>query len=532
MKWWPTGIQACTHAAVMAQLVIDGVSYGFHGFFVQLRDDKGQCMPGIEIGEIGPKFDPEHNYIGYCRFSNVRIPRFNMFAKNQQVTREGEYMPAAPKLSKFKYISMMSTRVAFVGMSAQSVAKTAVIATRYACVRHQGFKDTTAENPLALGENRVIEYKMQQYRAFRAIGLGYMFHFTSRWIGDYLARVQKEVSAGNEAAADELPELHASCAGLKVWATLYAHEAMEDMRRSCGGQGFLRSSALGDIVTEFGVAVTGEGEQVILSLQVARYLIKAVSEQRAGRPLAGTVTYLEGASTASKPDFSPGFAGDRLEQLVQLYKERARHFTLQLESRFLAARNVGKSFDQALNHVAVAAYKASETHCVFIFARNFLLALDQYVKDPAIMAALRRVAELVLLQLMREHAGDWLETLTFEQLGHVQDRIDQLLAEVRPDCIGLTDGFGFSDGALKNSTLGRYDGNVYEAIYERAKQSPLNSPGKPMVAWEHFKEVLDLDFLREGMRTQRVTGSPASLGAPVHGGRGDLVAAATTASKL
>merc|ERR1719183_1340337 len=46
MKWWPTGIQACTHAAVMAQLVIDGISYGFHGFFVQLRDDNGLCMPG------------------------------------------------------------------------------------------------------------------------------------------------------------------------------------------------------------------------------------------------------------------------------------------------------------------------------------------------------------------------------------------------------------------------------------------------------------------------------------------------------
>merc|ERR1719440_2316912 len=32
LKWWPTGIYCCTHGAVMANLVIDGKSYGFHGF--------------------------------------------------------------------------------------------------------------------------------------------------------------------------------------------------------------------------------------------------------------------------------------------------------------------------------------------------------------------------------------------------------------------------------------------------------------------------------------------------------------------
>ena len=33
-----------------------------------------------------PKIDQLHNYIGFCRFDHVRVPRFNLFAKNQQAT--------------------------------------------------------------------------------------------------------------------------------------------------------------------------------------------------------------------------------------------------------------------------------------------------------------------------------------------------------------------------------------------------------------------------------------------------------------
>ena len=44
---------------------------------------------------------------------------------------------------------------------------------------------------------------------------------------------------------------------------------------------------------------------------------------------------------------------------------------------------------------------------------------------------------------------------------------------IRPDVIGLTDAFDIPDRTLA-STIGRYDGNVYEALYEAAKKSSLN----------------------------------------------------------
>ena len=44
-----------THAVVYAQLLINGAEYGVHVFFLQLRDENMEPLPGIEVGDIGTK---------------------------------------------------------------------------------------------------------------------------------------------------------------------------------------------------------------------------------------------------------------------------------------------------------------------------------------------------------------------------------------------------------------------------------------------------------------------------------------------
>lgn len=57
-RWWPGGLgKASTHAVLMARLVIKGKDYGQHAFMVQLRrQDNHMPLPGITVGDIGPKF--------------------------------------------------------------------------------------------------------------------------------------------------------------------------------------------------------------------------------------------------------------------------------------------------------------------------------------------------------------------------------------------------------------------------------------------------------------------------------------------
>ena len=63
--------------------------------------------------------------------------------------------------------------------------------------------------------------------------------------------------------------------------------------------------------------------------------------------------------------------------------------------------------------------------------------------------------------------------LNVPQLAQITQRIKALLADIRPNAVALVDSFDYRDETL-NSVLGRYDGNVYESMFEWAKKSPLN----------------------------------------------------------
>lgn len=75
MKWWPGGLgKSATHCALYAQLIVGGAEVGFHTFLLQLRDDTHRPLPGITLGEIGPKFGDNMVETGFLRLDGVRIP--------------------------------------------------------------------------------------------------------------------------------------------------------------------------------------------------------------------------------------------------------------------------------------------------------------------------------------------------------------------------------------------------------------------------------------------------------------------------
>jgi len=507
IKWWPTAMYACTHGVVFAQLHIAGKNYGFHGFMVQFRDDKGRTMPGVEVGEIGPKIDGKNANIGYARFTHVRVPHFNMFSRNQQVTRDGTYVAAPPKLSKFKYIGMMTIRVGMVGGAYYDIARASTIAVRYLCIRQQGFKDSQAEDPFSKGESAVLDYKLHQYRVFKAVALAYMFNWNIHYVNTFLRHVRDGIMKGDESAADQLPELHATMSGMKAFCTTIAHREVEALRRSCGGQGFLRASGIGDAIGAAAEPVTAEGEHVILALQLARFLIKSVQQTHVDGTVMGSVKYLleqpltkDAVGEASSALTTTVDSQKAATFLVSLLRDRARNQAFKLEAAFSKAISQGLIFDEALNKVMILAYKAAECHTHYVLARNSLEVVCNRPESP-IRKALLRLFELACLQQVWDQSGDFINILDENVTDKLLERINLLLEEIRPDAVALVDGFGIPDSSLK-STLGGYDGNVYEAIYGAAKQSPLNQ-SDTMIGWDKLSQVIDLDFVRQGMSEQR-----------------------------
>ena len=152
--------------------------------------------------------------------------------------------------------------------------------------------------------------------------------------------------------------------------------------------------------------VTVEGEQVILSLQTARFLIKAVHEvgEVSGADAAETVRYLTADAT---PPSRKDRGLNTPEGIVQWLGARARTLAQRLTVQVDAEVASGVDFGAALNSRAVLAYRASEAHVMYVMLDNNLKAIEKYFGDkPAIQRVMVRLMELYGLQEIGENAGD------------------------------------------------------------------------------------------------------------------------------
>lgn len=63
-------------ALVYASLYVDGKKLGVHPFMVPIRhSETHRPLPGVTVGDIGPKWGYHSKDNGYLAFNHVRIPR-------------------------------------------------------------------------------------------------------------------------------------------------------------------------------------------------------------------------------------------------------------------------------------------------------------------------------------------------------------------------------------------------------------------------------------------------------------------------
>ncbi|XP_063739385.1 peroxisomal acyl-coenzyme A oxidase 1 isoform X3 [Eleginops maclovinus] len=471
IKWWPGGLgKTSNHAIVLAQLYTLGNCHGLHAFIVPIRDMNTHVpLPGIVVGDIGPKFGFSEVDNGFLKLENVRLPRENMLMKYAKVEPDGTYVK--PPSAKLTYGTMVFIRSLIVGESARSLSKASTIAIRYSSVRHQS--EIRAGEP----EPQILDYQTQQYKLFPLLATAYAFTFVGQYMRETYHRISGDISDGD---FSELPELHALCAGLKAFTTWTANAGIEVCRMSCGGHGYSRSSALPDIYVEFTPACTYEGENTVMMLQTARYLVKSYRHAKEGQQLSGTVSYLNDANlqrvqpqpVAARPTVVDI---NDLASLVEVYKQRA---AILVE---LAAKSIQQELqrrkcqEDAWNNSSIDLVRASDAHCHYVVVKLFTDKLGE-IGDTAIHSVLSTLALLYALHGIKNNSGDFLQAglLSVPQVLQISVRVKELLSQLRPNAVALVDSFDINDKIL-NSVLGRYDGNVYEHLFDWARRSPLNA---------------------------------------------------------
>uniref|UniRef100_A0A1A8LU44 Acyl-coenzyme A oxidase n=1 Tax=Nothobranchius pienaari TaxID=704102 RepID=A0A1A8LU44_9TELE len=471
IKWWPGGLgKSSNHAIVIAQLYSLGNCHGLHAFIVPIRDmSTHQPLPGIVVGDIGPKFGFSEVDNGFLKLENVRIPRENMLMKYAKVEADGSYVK--PPSSKLTYGTMVFVRSIIVGESARALAKSTTIAIRYSAVRHQS--EIRPGEP----EPQILDYQTQQYKLFPLLATAYAFSF----VGQYMSKIYHRISGDiNDGDFSELPELHALSAGLKAFTTWVANSGIEVCRMSCGGHGYSRSSALPDIYVAFTPTCTYEGENTVMMLQTARYLVKSYRQAKEGQQLSGIVSYLNESqnrrlqpqAVAAQP---PVVDVNDLSSLVEVYKQRAAILVEMAAKSIHQELQRGKSQEDAWNGSAIELVRASDAHCHYVVVKVFSEKLGE-VGDTAIHSVLSTLALLYAMHGITENSGDFLLAglLSAPQVLQISVRIKELLSQLRPNAVALVDAFDIHDKKL-NSVLGRFDGNVYENMFEWARRSPLNA---------------------------------------------------------
>uniref|UniRef100_A0A8C5H268 Acyl-coenzyme A oxidase n=1 Tax=Gouania willdenowi TaxID=441366 RepID=A0A8C5H268_GOUWI len=472
IKWWPGGLgKTSNHAIVLAQLYTLGKCHGLHAFVVPIRDmNTHEPLPGILVGDIGPKFGFHEVDNGYLRLDNVRIPRDNMLMKYAKVEPNGTYVK--PPSAKLTYGTMVFIRSMIVGESARALSKACTIAIRYSAVRHQS--EIRPGEP----EPQILDYQTQQYKLFPLLAEAYAFLFVGQYMGQTYNRINGDINQGD---FSELPELHALSAGLKAFTTWAANSGIEVCRMSCGGHGYSRSSALPDIYVNFTPTCTYEGENTVMMLQTARYLVKSYRQAKEGRQLSGMVSYLNEAETqrvqAQPVSARPTVVDvNDLSSLVEIYKLRAATLIEMAVKSIQQELQHRKSQEDAWNNSSIDLVRASDAHCHYVVVKLFTNKLRE-VSDTSIHSVLSTLALLYALHGITKNSGDFLlleRNKLVPQMLQISLRIKELLAQLRPNAVALVDAFDINDRKL-NSCLGRYDGNVYEHMFEWARRSPLNA---------------------------------------------------------
>ena len=245
------------------------VSHGVHPFIIQIRDKKThQPLDGIVIGDIGPKYGYASMDNGYMLFNHHRVPHSAMLARYANLDPEtGAFSRKGHPATV--YGSLTFVRANIIMHARLVLARAVTVAIRYTCIRRQ-FQDRDAQGE-NVPEMAVLDYPTVQIRLLPLLATAFALHYTGEAMYNLYHKTRADIEKGDFSG---IAELHSASSGLKSLCTMYAADGIETCRRAMGGHGFGGGSGLISLNSDYLSKPTVEGDNWMITQQVASYLIK------------------------------------------------------------------------------------------------------------------------------------------------------------------------------------------------------------------------------------------------------------------
>ncbi|GAA1954213.1 acyl-CoA dehydrogenase [Microbacterium deminutum] len=443
-------------ATVFAQLITGGVNYGVHCFFVPLRDDEGEFLPGIGGEDDGVKGGLNGIDNGRLHFDHVRIPRVNLLNRYGDVAADGTYSSDihSPGRRFFTMLgALVQGRVSLDGAATTGTALALHIALTYANQRRQ------FDSGVGTAEVVLLDYGKHQRRLLPRLAQNYAQFFAH----DELLTKFDGVFSGRTDTPEEREDLETLAAALKPLSTWNALDTIQEAREACGGAGFLAENRLVGLHQDLDVYVTFEGDNNVLLQLVGKRLLADYAGRFKGKDPAALARFAV-SQTAGKM-----FHGAGLRQLGQAVADRgstARSVELGLRAdqqhELLAGRvqrmvvDVAAALRPASRLAppeAAALFNAHQSELIEAArAHGELLQWEAFtdgvnrVEDDGTKQVLTWLRDLFGLHLIEKHLAWYLINgrLSTQRASSVSRYIDRLVARLRPHAQDLVDAYGFA----------------------------------------------------------------------------------------
>lgn len=478
-KWWNGSLgRTANHAIVVAQLMLPDKqsgklkSYGPHQFIVQIRDMKtNKPLQGIVIGDIGTKYGYSAMDNGYMLFQNYKVPHSALLSRYSGVDAEsGMYIK--PQNQALVYGSLTYVRAQIIMHARLVLARACTIAIRYTSIRRQ-FADR--DKPNSSPEEAVLNYPTVQIRLLPLLASTYALHYTGEAMYDLYWSTRDDIEKSGDTS--RLAEMHAASSGLKSCCTMVAADGIEICRRAMGGHGFGGGSGIIPLNNDYLSKPTVEGDNWMITQQTASYLIKrmqaSVKDQypstQSSEPVDGQFrAFLQNRGLTRT--FS---IFENESDVVSAFQHRVSYLCYQVYEARIEKK-------QSWTALMILLHRLARAFSESLLVANFHTAVFENTPDPPLEGAtldvMRDLFRLFALYTIEAQSSDFILSGALEasQLGKLIPSIQKLMVNIRPHAVRLVDAWSIPDYLLE-SALGRYDGDVYNAIWRRAHlENPLN----------------------------------------------------------
>ena len=463
MKWWPGDLNIySTHITLMAELVVDGKSYGSRSFFFEIRNPETHMLhKGVELGDIGPKLGFNSKDNSFVKFDHFHVPLDSLLGKYIYINPEGKVVERGNP--KILYAGMMEMRTKLLIYNSHLILKHALIATRYSMVRKQFKSEENVEMP-------IFDYQLQKAKLVKQISRGYAAAFATQMVVKHVKKNEAKIQKGD---FKYMKDVHIEICGHKALITEWSVIGASEMIRACGGHGYSSFAGIAFNFTEQFADVILEGENSVLLLQISAALLKALNNLRAGRPekVKGQFEYLKEDLTGYKlPESKQSFRN--FHEMRNALDAALQFHLRQVGSKMFELIQEGHHPKDAWNQfLGSRIYKIGRLHALSYMCKNVDLFIQENCSSPKTRSVLENMLRYLYIGIIEEELGSLVEAgvVNHAHMLCMEQAREELLEEISVHALVLCEALQLEDEFL-GSAIAHSNGNPYQNLYEQAKE--------------------------------------------------------------